>query len=397
MAQIFKRGKKYAIAYTDERGKRIRQVVASDKSVAQKILGDRLAAVERLKAGVLHVDPREAKRSLGAVLDDYIADLERRGRDSMYCYIVRKHIEAAVDEQGWQRLLDITPRSVSSFLRTLSGRKLAPKTVNDYRADIAAFLGWCVREGRLEANACDQVPKTTVKAEKKRRALSVAECRALIAAAPPERAAAYRFLMFTGLRRAEADSIRWMHVRMDVANPYVELPASITKSGRAETVPLVPELVAALAAQRGDAKERDPVFPDIPSMYLFRKDLAVAGIEEEDARGRRVVLHSLRHSLATMLAVSGVPMAYAQRIMRHRDIRLTSEVYQDEALLPLSAAMLALPSMSSEQDEAGPQPAPAQHALGMARQGCAKNVPSMRHNRAVPGTAGEGELVARAS
>jgi hypothetical protein len=83
--------------------------------------------------------------------------------------------------------------------------------------------------------------------------------------------------------------------------------------------------------------------------------------------------------------------------MRHRDIRLTAEVYQDEALLPLSAAMLALPSLSSQQDAAGPQPDPAQHALGMARQGCAKNVPSMRHNRAVPGTAGEGELVVRAS
>jgi hypothetical protein len=36
-------------------------------------------------------------------------------------------------------------------------------------------------------------------------------------------------------------------------------------------------------------------------------------------------------------------MAVAQRIMRHRDIKLTAEVYTDEGLLPLSAAMHALP------------------------------------------------------
>ena len=46
-----------------------------------------------------------------------------------------------------------------------------------------------------------------------------------------------------------------------------------------------------------------------------------------------------------MLAASQVPMALAQRIMRHRDIRLTADVYTDEGLLPLGAAMRSLPSI----------------------------------------------------
>lgn len=112
-------------------------------------------------------------------------------------------------------------------------------------------------------------------------------------------------------------------------------------------MPLVPELAAALREHRGSAKPGDLVFEEIPSMPDFRDDLADAGIEEVDSRGRRVVLHSLRHSLATMLAASGVPMPVAQRIMRHRDIKLTAEVYTDEGLLPLHAAMAALPSLNS--------------------------------------------------
>jgi integrase len=89
------------------------------------------------------------------------------------------------------------------------------------------------------------------------------------------------------------------------------------------------------------------VFHEIPSMDDFRADLAAAGIDEVDARGRSVVLHSLRHSLCTLLALSNVPMAIAQKIMRHRDIKLTSEAYLDEGLLPLSAAMAALPRLSA--------------------------------------------------
>lgn len=84
----------------------------------------------------------------------------------------------------------------------------------------------------------------------------------------------------------------------------------------------------------------------LPSMPEFREDLASAGIEGEDAPGRKVVLHSLRDSLCTMMAASGVPMAYSQRILRHRDIKLTAEVYCDEGLLSLAAAMNSLPTLT---------------------------------------------------
>ncbi|MBX3405016.1 MAG: tyrosine-type recombinase/integrase [Phycisphaeraceae bacterium] len=353
MGRVYKRDDKYWIDYTDHRGRRIRKVAGTDKSVAQKILSDALVSNEKMRSGVLMADPREGKRALEVHIEAYLGDLHRRGRDEMYTYIVRKHIEAAAKEQGWQRLADCSVRDVSAYLRMLADRRLSAKTVNAHRADLAAFFGWCVRQRLLEANPCEQVPKSAVKAEKKRRALSVAECQALLAASPADRAAAYLFLVYTGLRRAEAAALRWGHVHIEVANPYVELPASITKSERRETVPLVPDLAEALRQRRGKAKDAHPVFDAIPSMPEFRDDLAAAGIEEEDARGRKVVLHSLRHTLCTMLAISNVPMAIAQRIMRHRDIKLTAEAYMDEGLLPLSAGMAALPSLASAGDSLG--------------------------------------------
>lgn len=73
-------------------------------------------------------------------------------------------------------------------------------------------------------------------------------------------------------------------------------------------------LVAELAAHRGKARAGEPLFASIPSMDEFRADLAAAGIDEIDERGRNVMLYSLRHSLATMLAQSQVPPALAMKI-----------------------------------------------------------------------------------
>ena len=354
MAQLYKRGLRWGIDYVDERGKRVRRVVASDKSVAQKMLSDAVRTVERLRAGVLLADPRESRRELSEQLDHYIEDLARRGRDQMYRYTIRRRIELAATALGWSCLRDCKPDQIRSYLGTLNRQGKTPKTVNGHLADLSAFFAWCVRSSRLESNPCHAIAKSDDKRPKTRRALSVAECRALIAAAPPDRTAVYEFLILTGLRRAEAAQICWMDLRLDCVNPFMELPATITKSGQPESIPLVPALAETLLRRRGKADASELVFDAIPSMKLFREDLAAAKIEEVDQRGRRVVLHSLRHSLATMLAASSVPMAVAQRIMRHRDIRLTAQTYTDEALLPLAAAMASLPSLSTSHQPQGP-------------------------------------------
>ena len=346
MGSIYTRDGSYGIDYRDHLGRRIRKVVARDKSVAQKMLSDAVATAERMKAGILVADPREGRLPFEGHVQAYTLEMHRRGRDQMYVYNVTKHIENAAREQGWKCLADCTPKSISGYLRKLHTEGLSAKTVNSHRSDLSAFFGWAVRSGMLEANPCDRVGKSAVKNEPTRRALSVPECRALIESSPESRKTVYLFLVYTGLRRAEAEALRWGHVHLGTANPHVELPASITKSGRAETVPLVAEVAEALERHRGGAGRDEPVFERIPSMDVFRADLAAAGIAEEDERGRKVVVHSLRHSLATMLAASQVPPALAMRILRHRDIKLTLVHYTDEALLPLAAAMATLPRLA---------------------------------------------------
>jgi integrase len=349
MARVFQKRGRFWLDYEDQNGHRVRCPAASDKGVAQKMLGDALDAVERRKAGLLHADPREARRPVEDHLRDYLRELTRRGRDRMYLYIVQKHLESAFAATGWKGLSDATAKDVQRFLSGLAvgAGKRTPKTINTYRADLSAFFAWAVEDGRLGANPCDRVQKVADRRGKTRRALSVAECHTLLTKCRKQRRLVYHLLLMTGLRRSEAGALCWGDLRHDGLNPRVELSPAITKSGQAECVPLVPDLAEELLRARGNADDEDRVFRGMPTMISFRKDLKAAGIAEVDGRGRKVVLHSLRHSLATMLAASQVPMAVAQRIMRHKDIKLTADVYTDEGLLPLAHSMRALPAMGS--------------------------------------------------
>lgn len=70
-------------------------------------------------------------------------------------------------------------------------------------------------------------------------------------------------------------------------------------------------------------------------MYLHRQYLKAAGIPWEDAEGRRVDVHALRHTYNTVLAARGVNLAQRQRLMRQTDPKLTAVTYIDAQALNL--------------------------------------------------------------
>src|SRR4051812_321232 len=126
MGSLYERDGKWGIDYRDHRNRRVRKVVAADKSVAQQVLGTALAAVEKLRNGVATADPREAKRPFTEQTEAYLSELKRRGRDEMYRYIVTKRLEAAAASRNWECLRDCTARSVSAYLRELADGGKSP-------------------------------------------------------------------------------------------------------------------------------------------------------------------------------------------------------------------------------------------------------------------------------
>jgi integrase len=117
-------------------------------------------------------------------------------------------------------------------------------------------------------------------------------------------------------------------------------------------------LVASLRSRTRGKKPRNRVF-DIPADLIrrFHADRKRAAIASEDDRGRRVDLHSLRLTFGTLLAKSGVPLTVAQRLMRHSDPKLTSNIYTDVRVLDLRGAVESIPSVvASDAPSDAPNP-----------------------------------------
>ena len=132
--------------------------------------------------------------------------------------------------------------------------------------------------------------------------------------------------------------------------------AATTKNHLDAIIWLHSDLVEVLRAIRPkDASADDPVFPEVPSMHMLKKDLAAAGIPYKDRLGRQADFHSLRHTFGTNLSRAGVLPRVAMELMRHSDLRLTMKVYTDATQLPAAEGIDLLPSLIKLGPHIGPQ------------------------------------------
>jgi integrase len=397
MASIYKRKqdrndrtKPWYYAYVDENGQRHVEKGCTDYKATQEIAAKIETDVAQRRKGLITVSQEilleQGKRPIGEHLQDFMRHVRTRDakeRAPRYLLQVENRLKAFIASGEIVVIAHVTPDRIARFLDNLKKRKLSEVTLNEYIGTLKGFTTWACSHNRATedplANVHRKGPK---KLEKKhpRRAYSTDEIGALLAAARSrplrelqtirhgpkkgqqtakvkpeterrvmrkglERELAYLLAIWTGLRRNELRHLRWGDIRLDTLPARIDLRGSTTKSKRADRLVLHPQIVERLKAFRPtDAKPMDRVLAAVPSMKVLRADLRQASIDEQNNRGR-LDLHALRKGLATYMAACGVPQRLAQAHMRHTDPRLTSDVYTDESLLPIAAAITGLPAL----------------------------------------------------
>ncbi|OHB54201.1 MAG: hypothetical protein A2Y12_17155 [Planctomycetes bacterium GWF2_42_9] len=182
-----------------------------------------------------------------------------------------------------------------------------------------------------------------------------------------ERSLIYKVLALTGLRKSELASITIGQVWLNAKQPYLELKAKDEKAGRGAQIPLrndIADEIRTFMQEKCMRLQKDsenkfspvvlpaalPLFNMPDSMVgVFDRDIAAAGIEKEDERGRTLDVHALRHTFGTHLSKAGVAPRVAQAAMRHSSIHLTMNIYTDPTLLDVAGAINALPKFTSTQ------------------------------------------------
>ena len=321
----------------------------TDKEVARQVLRKITIRIEREVAGLIDPYADSAGTSIRTAFARYIKHIRRRE-------LGRRHIEQVItclkwlaDKAGMKRLCDFNEDAIDKALGILSSGGRAPRTINVYRSRAHSFGDWAVTIARiLPSNPVSRVPVRNESKDKRkvRRSLTIEQARRLIDV-DEGRGLFYATALWTGLRVNEIRSLEWRDLRLEGERPCIMLRAETTKSGRADELPIHPDLVGQLVRHK---ERRIPfpgsrVFATVPILRTFKRDLERASIPFADAQGRTIDMHAMRTTFISWLGLHGVDPRSQVQLARHSPRGVTLRNYQDFTLFDLWAEIRKLPSI----------------------------------------------------
>lgn len=143
----------------------------------------------------------------------------------------------------------------------------------------------------------------------------------------PQVADVIRVIALTGARRGEITALRWAYV--DLKSGVLKLPPSAHKTGAKTGKPRIiglPAAAQAIIARQPEGKPEDYVFRPAKGKGTLSLAKPWQAVRSEAALPEGLVVHSLRHSIASHMAMAGAEAAEIMTALGHRQIT-TSQRY----------------------------------------------------------------------
>lgn len=274
--------------------------------------------------------------------DDYLASCSDVQPKTLRDY--RGAIEGRlIPEFGDRRLEDIKPKDIDRWRRTL---KVSNRTVVRYLTVMHSVF----RHARVKDNPAsgENITYPKVKYSGEFVAYDREEIDQLIAAAKAGDRPLFLVAALTGLRQGELLALRWRSVdfitgMLHVRQSYGVDGEKVPKSGKVRAVPMVPDVVDALATLKNRgylAEDDDLVFCNSAGNHLDSWALRRRFYRAVDAAGlRKIRFHDLRHTFGTTGA-RVLSLSDLQHYMGHAHV-VTTQRYIHHQPRPEDAAKLA--------------------------------------------------------
>ena len=303
--RLFKRPT--GIYYVELARGKARSLKTKDKAQAQGIF--RAMEREYLRGRLLQLDTR--RMSISEFADHY-----EEHRPGVSKWTLKKDLlslKLLREAVGDLQMRAITQTRIDQFKNVCLARKAKPQTVNGYLRHIKGALSYAI-----EDNIIDKKPKVKMIREDKtalaERIISPDNLKAIIEAAHEKDPAFARFLtlaLWTGGRRREVLGMAWQDVDLDGQRVLF----TKTKGKQDRRVPLLPAALVALEPHKKDIGRVFPNWhPDTASKW-FHSVAASVGVKAR--------LHDLRHSVATYMLASGIPVQVVKEILGHAHLSTT--------------------------------------------------------------------------
>jgi integrase len=367
---------KWYICYRDGRGKNQSVPAYRDKKASDSKMKKLELAIERGQEGLLDPFEQHAGRAIIEHLEEYLPVFRERVTNKVYRVETERILRNFLKAVKIETLGELTGEVVETYLTRLT---VAPNTKKKRHSAINGFVKWLHKRKRIPQNfmALVDVPrggtKTPIRslnADERQRVLDATRRRplreALLIRHGPrkgelaadvrpevrleleqegrERGLLYKTAMYTGLRKEELARLKVGHLNLDHQPPLIELQAENTKGKRDAKLLLVPALAQELKQLIVDTGKQDgDLLFRVPDKLneIFVRDLKFAGIPARTEKGA-ARFRCLRKSANVMLSEAGIPLKARQLFMRHTDVRLTANTYDDAVLTDMVDIVPAL-------------------------------------------------------
>jgi integrase len=329
------RGRRWEITFLDSSGRRRWKTVEGGQREAVAALEDLRS---RLRRGE-RVAP--SRLSLGELIDAYLASatgLRPRTREK-YETGLRVHVR---ERLGRRRASSVTEDDVAGLIAGMLAEGKAAWTVRGVLVPLSRVFAYGVRRGLVSGNPVARLERGERPRAARREmvVLSREEIAALIGAARAPYRALLATAVFTGLRQSELLGLVWgdvdfeagvVRVRKQLGRDGARVEPK-TAQARREVV-MMPALGRILREHRlasSFSGEGDPVFASASGSALDHRNASRRGLEPAVKRakiGRRVTMHDLRHTFASLLVAEGLNVVFVSRQLGHADPSITLKVY----------------------------------------------------------------------
>ncbi|MEO5575621.1 MAG: tyrosine-type recombinase/integrase [Gaiellaceae bacterium] len=266
------------------------------------------------------------------------------------------------DAFGPTRLEQLRPSEVVGYRTRMLDDGFAAASVARDLAILHSFLDWATMKEYVPRNVSDGVPYPKA-AQREGTPLTPAQVQRLLPAFDDEQARIYFLLLvLSGVRRAEAQALRWADV--DQVDQVIRVRKSKTRTG-VRSIAIVPALADALAEHRNRSPfqgDDEYVFcnPETGSKYrasVFKLALeAACTLARVDLPDGFRPQHDLRVTSITSDAIAGAtPTAlkskagHSSMATTERYVKLAGVVFRSEATAQ-AARLLGRPSTNSLPD-----------------------------------------------
>lgn len=290
--------------------------------MASQIRAERLRTVRHGNMPAAILDKRRPELTLGGAWEAYQGHLAKTKRPGTDISRWDRHLAGLAA----QTIGSLSPLELERVKTALHAKALSPQSVKHCLALLRRVINHAIRMRLwVGANPVEQLALPHVD-NKRFRFLSVEEADLLLATLKGRSKSTWSISLmslYTGMRLGEVLGLRWEAVNLGARVAQVLDP----KNGRSRTVSLTESVVRMLVDTGAD--RHGLVFAGRNGLRREISDTFARVVEEiglnkgvTDRRGR-VVFHTLRHTFASLLAMSGVPLYQLMDLMGHRSIEMT--------------------------------------------------------------------------